>query len=58
MRFFSENIKYGALFRKVTEDEVRRAAIAANINNFILSLPDVNLAEIFIYSLFIVLVGV
>jgi len=35
-----ENIKYGALFRKVTEDEVRRAAIAANINNFILSLPD------------------
>ncbi|XP_063686131.1 ATP-dependent translocase ABCB1-like [Bolinopsis microptera] len=35
-----ENIKYGALFRTVTEDEVRRAAIAANINNFILSLPD------------------
>ena len=36
-----ENIKYGALHRKVTEDEVRRAAIAANINNFILTLPDV-----------------
>ncbi|XP_063678804.1 ATP-dependent translocase ABCB1-like [Bolinopsis microptera] len=35
-----ENIKYGALFRKVTEDEVRRAAIAANINDFIMSLPD------------------
>ncbi|KAL5266828.1 hypothetical protein ACHWQZ_G004016 [Mnemiopsis leidyi] len=35
-----ENIKYGALHRKVTEDEVRRAAIAANINNFILTLPD------------------
>jgi len=35
-----ENIKYGALYRKVTEDEVRRAAIAANINNFILSLPE------------------
>ncbi|XP_063693781.1 ATP-dependent translocase ABCB1-like [Bolinopsis microptera] len=35
-----ENIKYGALFRTVTEDEVRRAAIAANINNFIVSLPD------------------
>ena len=41
----SENIRYGALFRTVTEDEVRRAAIAANINNFILSLPDVSWSD-------------
>ena len=39
----SENIKYGGLHREVTDDEVRQAAIAANIDNFILTLPEVGI---------------
>lgn len=37
----SENIRYGALFREVTDEEVAAAAKAANIHNFIVTLPQV-----------------
>jgi ABC-type multidrug transport system fused ATPase/permease subunit len=35
----SDNIRYGALFRDVTDDEVIEAAKLANIHNFIVTLP-------------------
>ena len=35
----AENIRYGALFRKVSDEEVEEAAKAANIHDFILGLP-------------------
>ena len=35
----AENIRYGANFRKVSDEEVIEAANAANIHNFIESLP-------------------
>lgn len=35
----AENIRYGALFREVSDAEVIEAAKAANIHNFIESLP-------------------
>jgi ABC-type multidrug transport system fused ATPase/permease subunit len=37
----SDNIRYGALFRDVTDDEVIEAAKLANIHNFIVTLPQV-----------------
>ena len=37
----AENIRYGALFRNVSDDEVIEAAKAANIHEFIESLPQV-----------------
>ena len=37
----AENIWYGALFREVSDAEVIEAAKAANIHNFIESLPQV-----------------
>jgi len=37
-----ENIQYGANFREVAVDEVIQAAVAANIHNFIISLPQVS----------------
>ena len=37
-----ENIQYGANFREVAVDKVIQAAIAANIHNFIISLPQVS----------------
>ena len=41
----AENIRYGALFRKVSDDEVIEAAKGANIHNFIESLPQVRDGE-------------
>lgn len=38
----AENIRYGALFREVSEDEVISAAKAANIHDFIETLPMVS----------------
>ncbi len=38
----AENIRYGALFREVTDDEVTAAAKAANIHSFIETLPQVS----------------
>ena len=35
----AENIRYGALFRNVSDEEVEEAAKAANIHDFILGLP-------------------
>ena len=35
----AENIRYGALFREVSDAEVMKAAKAANIHNFTESLP-------------------
>lgn len=37
----AENIRYGALFRDVSDDEVVEAAKSANIHSFIESLPEV-----------------
>ena len=37
-----ENIRYGALFREVSEEEVVEAAKAANAHDFILALPQVS----------------
>ena len=38
----AENIRYGALFRVVSDDEVIEAARSANIHSFIESLPEVS----------------
>ena len=37
----AENIRYGALFREVSDEEVIEAAKSANIHSFIESLPQV-----------------
>ena len=37
----ADNIRYGANFRQVTEQEIQQAAKSANIHDFILSLPEV-----------------
>ena len=37
----ADNIRYGALFREITEDEVVSAAKSANIHDFIEALPEV-----------------
>ena len=37
----ADNIRYGALFREVSEDEVLNASKAANIHSFIETLPQV-----------------
>ena len=39
----ADNIRYGALFREVSDDEVIEVAKSANIHNFIESLPKVSL---------------
>ena len=39
----AENIRYGALFREVSDEEVVEAAKAANIDSFIQTLPEVSL---------------
>ena len=39
----AENIRYGANFRKVSDNEVEEAARAANIHSFIKSLPKVEI---------------
>ena len=38
----ADNIRYGALFRDVSDEEVIEAAKSANIHNFIQSLPEVS----------------
>ena len=38
----AENIRYGALYRQVTDEEVIKAAKSANIHTFIESLPQVS----------------
>jgi len=40
-RSIAENISYGGGGREVTEEEVVRAATAANVHTFIKSLPQV-----------------
>ena len=37
----ADNIRYGANFRKVSDEEVEMAAKSANIHNFIITLPQV-----------------
>ena len=46
----ADNIRYGANFREVTDEEVIEAAKAANIHNFIQTLPQVNM--IFVFKVF------
>ena len=48
----ADNIRYGALFRTVTNDEVIEAAKVANIHDFIITLPQVYMTIIPIYSLY------
>ena len=38
----AENVRYGALFREVSDEEVIEATKAANIHSFIESLPQVS----------------
>ena len=38
----ADNIRYGALFREVSDEEVIEAAQSANIHDFIQSLPEVS----------------
>lgn len=40
----ADNIRYGANFRKVSDEEIVEAAKAANIHNFIQSLPEVRVS--------------
>ena len=42
-RSIADNIRYGANFREVSSEEVIEAAKAANIHNFVESLPQVHL---------------
>jgi len=44
----AENIRYGALFRDVTDDEVVEAAKSANIHSFIDSLPEVSAGSLWL----------
>jgi len=37
----ADNIRYGANFKEVTDEEVEKAATNANIHDFIMSLPQV-----------------
>ena len=43
----AENIRYGALFREISDEEVIEAAKAANINSFIQALPEVT--QVFLF---------
>ena len=38
----AENIRYGANFKEVTDEEIQQAAKSANIHDFIMSLPQVS----------------
>ena len=40
----ADNIRYGANFGEVTDEEVEMAAQSANIHNFIMTLPEVIIA--------------
>ena len=39
----ADNIRYGANFREVSDEEVEIAAKSANIHNFIMTLPQVHI---------------
>ena len=39
----ADNIRYGANFKEVTDEEVNQAAKSANIHDFIMSLPQVGI---------------
>ena len=39
----ADNIRYGANYREVTDEEVEEAAKSANIHDFIMSLPQVSI---------------
>ena len=45
----ADNIRYGANFREVSDEEVIEAAKSANIHNFIESLPQVRLPSLAYY---------
>ena len=38
----ADNIRYGANFREVTDEEIQEAAQSANIHEFIMNLPEVS----------------
>ena len=46
----AENIRYGANFKEVTDEEIQQAAKTANIHDFIVSLPKVSNFFINTYS--------
>ena len=39
----ADNIRYGANFKEVTDEEVKQAAKSVNIHDFIMSLPEVGI---------------
>ena len=47
----ADNIRYGANFREVSDEEVIEAAKTANIHNFIESLPQVRLPSLLLQTL-------
>ena len=50
-RTIADNIRYGANFREVSDEEVIEAAQSANIHSFIESLPQVRLFNNLFFSL-------
>ena len=53
----AENIRYGANFREVSDEEVVEAAKAANIHSFVESLPMVSKVFFVFLSFFVFLLG-
>ena len=47
----ADNIRYGANFREVSDEEVIEAAKTANVHNFIESLPQVRLSSLLLQTL-------
>ena len=45
----NDNIRYGANFKEVTNNEVEEAAKSANIHDFIMSLPQVSMYILYFY---------
>ena len=53
----ADNIRYGANFRDVSDEEVIEAAKAANIHNFIQTLPEVIDCIYIIHYLYVISIG-
>ena len=48
----ADNIRYGANFREVSDEEIIEAAKSANIHNFIESLPQVRLPSLVLHKFY------
>jgi len=47
----ADNIRYGANFKEVSDEEVEAAAKSANIHNFISTLPQVYICQLYLHCL-------